>query len=861
MYYESIKLRGFKRMYLTGISEFHLRMPTAVTLILGTNGSGKSCLLNELSPLPGSKDAFEKDGLKEIVLEHHGKRYRLTTSFSNGTKCSFKEILSEDEEVELNIGGTQAVQKVLAEEHFGYTDTIHGLINNKVNFTDMGPLKRREWFTMMSNVSYDYVISLYMRLKEKQRDLQGYIKEEKQKLLQLEMVKSDEEVTKKLLKDTDELNQLINSLTGLIHSNQAVDLYLLQEQYKTLAKRLSDTVQSYLRCNAQLAKVGSFPELLGDLEVPLPFYYMETVQLEKIEHGLRNRLESNRKHIYHLGEQAARYERDLKVLADAQLDNLNDIDKQIRDLQARSEETQSKLHMALDIEQPTEALALLRQMLPTLIEIWNNIPTNDGRYTKVEYERLRVRLFEIEERLRRIQFEEEKLAAITRTLEGKRIECPSCKTSFIPGSGGEERHQHTNAHKGLQNEREALLKEQEVLTPQFTLQQAYLDAMRAYSALRLNETPLKAFHQYLIAHSILSTNPNEAINLAEQYQSELQLKESILSYQAQIEKLNTLRQSLMKDTGSQLSAGMMKEELEKIGQQLNDLHQSQGNVDALLIKVNKALQILKVRDGITQDLQRLIKTVDKERKALTESLLDEGIRQELNKLRLQQSTLLNEYTKLQYREQNIKDLKASIEKAEQKEKAYGLLVDELSPNKGLIAEGLFGFIQHFLKDMNAVIARIWSYPLVINIAEEMDEKGLTYRFPLLTGVNETEIPDVKDGSAGIKEIVNLAFKIVSMKYLKISDYPLVLDEFGRTFDATHRQTAGKAIHTLISTKEHQQLFMVSHYADSYGSLANINICVIDDSNIILPMNDYNQHTTITYRNGQSNKTSIEKEAA
>lgn len=849
MYYESIRLKGFKRMYLSGISEFKMDMPIAVTLILGTNGSGKSCLLNELSPLPGSKDAFEKDGLKEVIIEHQNKRYRLTTTFNQGVKCSFKDI-TNDEEIELNTGGTQAVQKTLAEDIFGYTDTIHGLINNKVNFTDMGPLKRREWFTLMSSVSYDYVISLYMRLKEKQRDLQGYIKEEKQKLLQLEMVKEDKEHITSLLKDIDNIQELMKTLSNMLFSNRIINPYDLEETYKSLPDKLNHEVRAYMQLNGQLSRIP-----IIDSNHDKAYYRYYPQQLERDIQVTHHQLESLNQSVQQYNQQVVKLEKDIKLLEDTQVGNLKEMDEQYTTLMAKIQalkDTDTAFNHP-DSLQAKEALALLRDMLPSLIEIWNNIPDNDGRYTKAEYERLKDALFQIDEKLRRLQIEEEKALSLSKILDGKRVECPSCHTSFIPGSDEARAHELKHGLKGLVDEREGLLKRKGVLTPQYEAQASYLEAIRAYNALRLNDTPLRYLHQYLIGKSILTTHPQQAIEVAHQYEMELNRLMDIAHYQTELNKLNQVKEALQQTSTEYVSINIMKADLEKLGEKIQSVLVEKEKLTITVKRQESALSLLKLRESVYTRIQALIDTSASMNKELTQAYIDNRIREEIEKLRLLQSTLLNEYTKIQYKQDNIESLRKAIEEAEQKEKAYGILVDELSPNKGLIAEGLFGFIQYFLKDMNAVIAKIWSYPLFISIAEEMDEKGLTYRFPVLTGIGETEIPDVNAGSAGIKEIINLAFKIVSMKYLKISDYPLVLDEFGRTFDATHRLNAGKAIHSLISTKEHQQLFMVSHYADAYGSMANINIVVIDDSNIILPLNAYNQHTFITYADGTTNK--------
>ena len=97
----------------------------------------------------------------------------------------------------------------------------------------------------------------------------------------------------------------------------------------------------------------------------------------------------------------------------------------------------------------------------------------------------------------------------------------------------------------------------------------------------------------------------------------------------------------------------------------------------------------------------------------------------------------------------------------------------------------------------------------------------------------------------MKEIVDLAFRITAIKYLGLDDSPLLLDEFGKTFDKEHRLAAAYGIKELMEMKSFTQLFTVSHYEATYGSLTNAEICVLCSKNISIPTNAvYNEHVMI-----------------
>ena len=103
---QSIELKGYRRLLLKNIRSITLTMTEVVQIILGTNGSGKSSLMWELTPLPPNPQAYSKQGSKRIVVSQGADTYELFTSFSP-VMCTFIKNGIED----LNPGQTMAVQK------------------------------------------------------------------------------------------------------------------------------------------------------------------------------------------------------------------------------------------------------------------------------------------------------------------------------------------------------------------------------------------------------------------------------------------------------------------------------------------------------------------------------------------------------------------------------------------------------------------------------------------------------------------------------------------------------------------------------------------------------------------------------
>lgn len=168
MLIKKLILIEYKRLMLNNIKEIIYTPNSPFQLILGTNGSGKSSLLRELSPLPPFSGDYTKEGSKTIELEENNNLYILTSTFKNGNKHTFVR----NDEV-LNNEGTAAVQKELVERYFGYTQEIHDLLIGDVELSEMAPQKRREWFTKLSPNNLSYAIDVFNHLKARLRDTQG----------------------------------------------------------------------------------------------------------------------------------------------------------------------------------------------------------------------------------------------------------------------------------------------------------------------------------------------------------------------------------------------------------------------------------------------------------------------------------------------------------------------------------------------------------------------------------------------------------------------------------------------------------------------------------------------------------------
>jgi hypothetical protein len=192
---------------------------------------------------------------------------------------------------------------------------------------------------------------------------------------------------------------------------------------------------------------------------------------------------------------------------------------------------------------------------------------------------------------------------------------------------------------------------------------------------------------------------------------------------------------------------------------------------------------------------------------------NESLRREITKYKLELDDINNNIVKTRTSKAIIKARDKDIREYEKRIKDLTNIVEEMSPTTGLIGKLISSDLALFIKDMNRVIASIWNHDMEI-IPMSIEDNELTYRFPVK--INGEYADDVSVLSASQMEIVNLAFRMISMARLNITGTPFILDEFARTFDIIH---AARAFDVVDDINElFSQVFIVSHFESTYEQL-------------------------------------------
>ena len=84
-----ITLKGFRRTFLNNIKDLTLTFTSPLQIVLGTNGSGKTSLVRQFSPLPPDPKELFPGGSKCIEYQYKGSEYILTSQLKQSFKNSF----------------------------------------------------------------------------------------------------------------------------------------------------------------------------------------------------------------------------------------------------------------------------------------------------------------------------------------------------------------------------------------------------------------------------------------------------------------------------------------------------------------------------------------------------------------------------------------------------------------------------------------------------------------------------------------------------------------------------------------------------------------------------------------------------
>lgn len=843
----SLELSGYTRMPLNGTRYIKITMTETVQLILGTNGSGKSSLLAELSPQPANKEFFEKDGFKIIEIEHKGNRYRLSSHFSPKAHHSF---LVNDER-ELNDGGTASAQKELVKQIFGRTQEIQDMLLGLDRFSSMGPALRQKWMTTLCPTNYDYAIKTYTKLKERARDTIGALKRAQERLVSETAKAISPEDEKRLSNEVNQIHRELNELQAhRAPLTNPVQFYQdqqdrLQSELRGMSMRLLDTrmqapnedVRNPLRERDEWGQLLSPAfESIGQIDSAI----------ERLRHTITGKEAILNKDV----REHARLTEALKTLRKTGEQGMSELGARLTEASNRREDILSKRRLALPDINGTSALAAFESVEEFLTNLFSTIPENPDRvYSAQNYESTKQQIYTLKDKRTKtfsdLQHASAKKAHMEQHRNSGAAVCPKCTHSWVIGFSEDAYNDAVKFTEAKNDELSAQDMAISALEAKAEENLQYGNEYRSFIRCTQGCPELNPFWNYLLSEKYITNSPRQALGILSTFRHDLEIEIQAGKVTAEIAQINDLVR-MVEQTGDM----NFSETSDQLSACTNSIDQLTHELAILRSAVAEHVRYRKQAAEMV-DLSARIKSTMADL-SRTNSDMVEMMRRETLQLciRQYQSALAQKEEILNYvivQKALVDDLKEQVNVLTKEEIACKELVKHLSPSEGLIAKGLLGFVRVFVGQMNGLIKKIWAYPLQVMDCGTTGAHGteLDYKFPMIVQNTGKPVEDISKGSAGMQEIIDLAFKVTAMNYLGLSDHPLILDEPGQTFDETHRISFMHAIKNLMEQKPFSQLFMISHYAQSYGALTQAEICVICPNNITIPKTlKYNQHVII-----------------
>jgi len=810
---------GFKRMRLNNIVHIEYSPKRKKQIFIANNGAGKTSFVRTLSPIPSDLSKTHYEGGYEIkTIEHCGNIYSLTGT-RDGLKYSFKK----DNE-ELNSGGTKRVQLELIKKEFSYDQSIHSIVTGETLFTTMSYNERKEWMTRISDIDYSYVLSVYNGLRNRLRDVEGGVRILNNKLDISDRNRLSAEYIADLTNEREILNKTIDILTALRGGGGGVTvinnvtnytialeniLALMPEETIVMANLEKDIISN----SEKIVELKSHREnLISMVEEVSKFEAMDSMDIADIENEifiLENKIKDVKSAIY----------LNIDVDKDDLINTLSVLKNTIYETHIRLE------NMSQGIIDPVEST---QTILKELSDKLYNFKTIEAK---------------LEETIDGISHNKGVLEELKNTPE---VTCVKCGHRWVDKYDDEL---YLKYQKSYIEKKENLEK----------VRSAVSTLRGKIELVELEQGLVDNIHRYIKNNKLHADINDLAVSSGIDYRKQPSayinklaiVSNDIGEWIDELSVLNRVRDlkdkiNYIKDRKENISTIGLYSSSVLEGRLINSVEMIRSYVKEgdLLKKKNKlGTEILSISDKLIRSIQQRGKDTEK----IVDELVGKSISNIVKKMKGRVYDINNMLMENEIAQRNRNDLKKDITEYDKIKENLKIMIRELSPTEGLIADSIVGFLETFVYDMNEIIREVWSYDIEIR-TDGMDGDDLTFRFPVYVDGEEVSA-DVGKTSTGMQNIIDLAFKIVSMKRLGIGGYPLVLDEFGQGLFMSHRD---KAVELLDKLGEDMfsQMFIITHDQQQYGMFGDggADIIVIGEDAVEYIGGEYTYNGVISFIN-------------
>ena len=824
-----LELHDYTLLHLSGIQTITIDFKERFHWILGTNGSGKTSIIKESTPLPIETGNYREGGYKRSVWLVNNITYELKSLKLSDKKTvhSFCVINETGIREELNTGHTSTVYRALVLEHFGITKESHLVSIGKLKLTGMDTAARKALFTNLSSIDYTYALSYYKKLYTSFRDIQGSIKIDQGRLVELKTSSFTSDEEKSCLDEIKSLKVQAEKLME-IRPNVSDPESVVREGISSSNKALQvlfARVMDISRKNKHLYPLESEDSLREAYQIRIANFQVRETEIDEVYRKF----------------EAATKKRETMVSSHqvsqpelvAYIELRKDLIKNL-----------SYKYLSTEIDVDT-GLVSLNEVERTFTPIKDSMVSMDPQEAATinTVQARRNDMFDLH------LLQSNKVSVLAKEIETIRshehdpnVTCPKCSHSFNPVFS--ELHL-----KNLEVSLTGAVKERNEIFSRLTACEETLARMVAYHRGQslfhsyIRKWPsLNDMWSYIVKEKLDSLDPFSIEHHFALFRIDLQKKNeehvALKEIAEAIKKLDWLNKLAEDDLRK------LEEDIEGLSKTLTRLHNGRKEDVDMLASLKEKVSLMAFLRTSAEEATRLKEKLQTwvrkdydlmERSELSSfiRILDTEITTRELKLR-QISSRTNEVIRLE----------TMIAQSSKKAKALKDALKVLSPSEGLIAKGLTGFINHFTGLMNMIISRIMSYEMKIAPLIPSDDKfELDFEIPI--NVAGLMVNDISECSKGQAEIIDLAFHILYLKTVGLEGGIMHLDEFGTHLDFKHRHSAFEAVRQMLDTTNFSQILMVSHMSNTYGLMDKAGVTVLCPANVDIPEGiAYNETTEI-----------------
>ena len=838
-----ISLNDYLLFKDSGITNLHIDYTEDVQIILGSNGSGKTQLMRQLSPYPASRSLFGKTGHKAITFQVADGAYRLESDYQKPSSPHL--FIDLETEQNLNIGRTSEEQKDLILAKLGLTPLVDSLIMGSLDFPKMLPSKRRDFLMANNPDDIGFVHQLARQTASK-------------------------------------IKACKNTLSHLQSRKIILEQDLLSPEAIAELEAEKDTIG---------IELGNFQKLLMEIEVAsrtvptvtaMPDFDMRDIKrrLAKIRYALSDLRHVSRddktretQKLHFVGELAScetRIGEDTRTIEEQSLE-LHELEVRYKELAPDldlhdAEENVARLEKERDftrIEQPTfelspdgleEGYRFLGD-LQTHLQIFErcDIPL----YSRIKRRRreqvlgqmqykqssYRTQIGDLETQLTDLSKRHSMSPSDIPTELCSKDKCP-LYAHFMEGYQTTE-SKRTAIRSKLQYLKKRLVRIDvyvQAASDYFSKSQYYHDKI-AWLIEQSQRNPI--LHKVLTKTdvlTVLATSPNR---IAMRVRDEYDHIQQWMRYKAVLSDLETAYSLRKRFLGSQDADTI------KLVVSIDNLKKS---LESLRLALDAAIARKKILEDNLRSIEQyehLKRTAFGIRDMYTErtQLLHNGfehkvlrrLKDKVEDLRSQSFLRMSEVERTLRKQSGIQE--RYQEEAISQIKRIETDLGELQRiEKCLIAiprDNIIAFVNGIFKQANLFIKAIWTVPFQIELLTEDDPLDYTFK---VSGDNQS-VREMSECSAGQSELLAFVLNLALRVQLKHLNLPMCLDEPARTFDDEHRRKFITLLRHILDERIVSQLFIISHDVSMHEGLKHTETFVIRGDNFVLPP-IYNQHATM-----------------